>query len=62
MGNDSILPECGGLADYSDTKERDAAGADGFFLSPVRAFLCDGQFLFVGDLFFPPYLPGRVSM
>ena len=22
MGNDSILPECGGLADYSDTKER----------------------------------------
>lgn len=22
MGNDSILPECGGLSDYSDTKER----------------------------------------
>ena len=22
MGNDSILPECGGLVDYSDTKER----------------------------------------
>lgn len=21
MGNDSILPECGGLSDYSDTKE-----------------------------------------
>lgn len=56
MGNDSILPECGGLADYSDTKERKemTQGADGFFLSPVpvRAFLCAGQFLFVGDLFF----------
>ena len=53
MGNDSILPECGGLSDYSDTKERKTE-ADGFFLSPVpvRAFLCAGQFLFVGDLFF----------
>lgn len=63
MGNDSILPECGGLSDYSDTKERKEMPQGGWFLlSPVRAFLCDGQFLFVGYLFFPPYLPGRVSI
>lgn len=32
MGNDSILPECGGLSDYSDTKERKEMPQGGWFL------------------------------
>lgn len=32
MGNDSILSECGGLADYSDTKERKEIHRGGRFL------------------------------
>ena len=67
MGNDSILPECGGLSNYSDTKERKEMPQGRMVSFYLRfrfgSFLCAGQFLFVGyRIFFRPYLQGRVSM
>lgn len=66
MGNDSILPECGGLSDYSDTKERKemTQGRMVSFYLRFRfghSYVPDNSYSW-GDLFFPPYLPGRVSI
>ena len=66
MGNDSILPECGGLADYSDTKERKemTQGRTVSFYLRFRfghSYVPDNSYSW-GTYFFPPYLPGRVSI
>lgn len=66
MGNDSILPECGGLADYSDTKERKemTQGQMVSFYLRFRfghSYVLDNSYSW-GTYFFPPYLPGRVSI
>lgn len=66
MGNDSILPECGGLSDYSDTKERKemTQGQMVSFYLRFRfghSYVPDNSYSW-GTYFFPPYLPGRVSI
>lgn len=66
MGNDSILPECGGLADYSDTKERKEIphGRTVSFYLRFRfghSYVPDSSYSW-GTYFFPPYLPDRVSI
>ena len=66
MGNDSILPECGGLADYSDTKERKemTQGRTVSFYLRFRfghSYVTDNSYSW-DTYFFPPYLPGRVSI
>jgi len=66
MGNDSILPECGGLSDYSDTKERKemTQGQMVSFYLRFRfghSYVPDNSHSW-GTYFFPPYLPGRVSI
>ena len=66
MGNDSILPECGGLADYSDTKERKemTQGRMVSFYLRFRfghSYVPDNSYSW-RTYFFPPYLPGRVSI
>lgn len=66
MGNDSILPECGGLADYSDTKERKemTQGRTVSFYLRFRfghSYVPNNSYSW-GIYFFPPYLPGRVSI
>ena len=58
MGNDSILPECGGLFDYSDTKERKEMPQGRM----VSFYLRFGHSYVTDTYFFPPYLPGRVSI
>ena len=66
MGNDSILPECGGLADYSDTKERKemTQGRTVSFYLRFRfghSYVPDNSYSW-GTYFCPPYLPDRVSI
>lgn len=64
MGNDSILPECGGLSDYSDTKERKEMPQGrmvSFYLRFGHSYVTDNSYSW-GTYFFPPYLPGRVSI
>lgn len=66
MGNDSILPECGGLSDYSDTKERKemTQGQMVSFYLRFRfghSYVPDNSYSW-GTYFFSPYLPGRVSI
>lgn len=66
MGNDSILPECGGLSDYSDTKERKemTQGQMVSFYLRFRfghSYVPDNSYSW-GTYFFPSYLPGRVSI
>ena len=66
MGNDSILPECGGLSDYSDTKERKEM-TQGRMVSFYLRFRFGHSYVLNnsyswGTYFFPPYLPGRVSI
>lgn len=66
MGNNSILPECGGLSDYSDTKERKemTQGQMVSFYLRFRfghSYVPDNSYSW-GTYLFPPYLPGRVSI
>lgn len=66
MGNDSILPECGGLSDYSDTKEGKEIphGRMVSFYLRFRfghSYVTDNSYSW-DTYFFPPYLPGRVSI
>lgn len=66
MGNDSILPECGGLSDYSDTRERKEMPQGRMVSFYLRfrfghSYVPDNSYSW-GTYFFPPYLPGRVSI
>ena len=66
MGNDSILSECVGLSEYSDTKERIELTQGRTVSLYLRfrsghSYVPDNSYSW-GPYFFPPYLPGRVSI
>ena len=64
MGNDSILPECGGLSDYSDTKERKEMPQGrmvSFYLRFGHSSVTDNSYSWWMYVL-PAYLPGRVSI